>query len=82
LKTINRNGLVFSQVYLNFYKFWKLSNQFELFKLILKENLKGHCAPWAGFYLAHLLGPAWPKLAAHDENRGGRGALAMGARWE
>jgi hypothetical protein len=39
----------FSQVYLNFYNFWKLSNLFELFKLILKEILKGYCATWAGF---------------------------------
>jgi hypothetical protein len=43
-----------------------------------KGNKKRYCAPWAGFYLAQMLGPVRPRLAAPQQNRGGRGTMERG----
>jgi hypothetical protein len=49
---------------MKFLRILECLNYLDLIQINAKEIRKGYCAPWASFYLAQLLGPAQPGLAA------------------
>jgi hypothetical protein len=63
---------------LNFLQILECLNYLDLIQINAKEKTKGYCLPWAGFYLAQLLGPAWPGLAAHGEKQRRQGSSGRG----
>jgi hypothetical protein len=70
---------------MKFLRILECLNYLDLIQINAKEIRKGYCAPWAGFYLAQLLGPFRPGLAAPQQIRGGRGIMVCGGtgriRW-